>query len=324
VINGEGVLSIISAMISSLSALSTDAGGARPGKVVVLPGKKYSPEEIVRILLRRKWLILLPFAVGVAAAPPVASRVLERYRSETLIMVIPQRVPTRDVKSTVTAKVDDRLSSSIADPILTRSRLERIIRDLDLYSKERARGVLEDVVQRMRGDIEIKLEGKESFRVSYVSRDPRVAQMVTARLASLFIEENMRDSQNPAESPNSVPETQLERRQVNEHFRILKAASLPEKPYNPVQSIGFVLAGAAGGLVLGLALVVLLEYRVSSFSCEEDVLRVLSLPVLGVVPIMRSERERKSQRYRRLAVELAGLAVLLGAGVVLVLWRLRL
>jgi hypothetical protein len=46
VISGEGVLSIISAKIRSLSlsALSTDAGVAGTGKVVVLPGKKYSPE----------------------------------------------------------------------------------------------------------------------------------------------------------------------------------------------------------------------------------------------------------------------------------------
>ena len=45
-----------------------------------------------------------------------------------------------------------------------------------------------------------------------------------------------------------------------------------------------VVAGFGGGLVLGLLLAGFLEYRDSSFSSEEDVARVLILPVLGSIP----------------------------------------
>jgi hypothetical protein len=42
----------------------------RGAEVVVLPGKKYTLEEIVQICVRRWWLILLPLALGTAAGDP--------------------------------------------------------------------------------------------------------------------------------------------------------------------------------------------------------------------------------------------------------------
>jgi polysaccharide chain length determinant protein (PEP-CTERM system associated) len=70
---------------------------------------------------------------------------------------------------------------------------------------------MEDVVDRLRKDIDpIRVVGKESFRVSYVSRDAVTAQRVTERLASLFIEENLRDRENMAEDTNRFLDSQLE------------------------------------------------------------------------------------------------------------------
>ena len=78
---------------------------------------------------------------------------------------------------------------------------------------------MEDVVQRMRDDIKMKTEGKESFRVTYDSRDARTAQKTTERLASLFIEENLRDRENVAEDTNQFLDSQLEdaKRRLLEH-----------------------------------------------------------------------------------------------------------
>jgi polysaccharide chain length determinant protein (PEP-CTERM system associated) len=142
------------------------------------------------------------------------------------------------------AKVEDRLPS-ISDQIKSRSRLERIIRDFDLYPKERATQVLEDVVQRMRDDIEIKLDRNESFRVSYVSDNPQTAQKVTARLASLSIEENLLDREKLAEGANAFLASQLEdaKRRLIDHERKLEeyrrryAGQLPTQLQSNLQVI---------------------------------------------------------------------------------------
>jgi polysaccharide chain length determinant protein (PEP-CTERM system associated) len=179
----------------------------------MLPGKTYTPEDVIRLLLKHKWMIVAPFVVGLALSVAVASRIAERYRSETLIMVMPQRISTAILPQMVNDQIEQRLPS-ISDQIMSRSRLERIIAEYDLYAAERARGaIMEDVVQEMRTkDIKVGIEGRgtQSFRVSYESYDPAIAHKVTTRLASLYIEENQRDKDNLAQSTSAFLESELE------------------------------------------------------------------------------------------------------------------
>jgi uncharacterized protein involved in exopolysaccharide biosynthesis len=114
----------------------------------------------------------------------------------------------------------------------------------------------------------------------------------------------------------------LERRQAGEQFRILDPASFPEKPYNHLLKLEVAVGGSLAGLLLGLGLVGLLEYQDSSFKTEDDVARLLALPVLAIVPILIPERERQAQRRRRI-VGLAAVFVLLGSVAALAVWRLQ-
>jgi hypothetical protein len=73
------------------------------------------------------------------------------------------------------------------------------------------------------------------------------------------------------------------------------------------------------GLGLGLGCVVLLEYRDRSLKTDEEVSTVLSLPVLAVVPFMRSRRDQRLARSRRVVVHAALAASVLGCFAVLAL-----
>jgi polysaccharide chain length determinant protein (PEP-CTERM system associated) len=210
----------------------------------MLPGKKFTLADAKRLVLQRAWMVVLPTSIGLSFAPLISQRTQELFRSETLIMVIPQRVPDTYVKSTVTAKLEDRLPS-ISNMIQSRSRLERIINDFNLYPESRARGIMEDIVARLRRDINVKMEGPESFRISYVSKHPQIAQKVAARLASLYIEENLRDRENLAEETNLFLESQLAdaKQRLIEHETKLKtyqmryAGQLPSQLESNLQTI---------------------------------------------------------------------------------------
>jgi polysaccharide chain length determinant protein (PEP-CTERM system associated) len=211
----------------------------------VLPGKKYTPEDILRILWRHKWLIVLPLVVSSVAAFVVARRLPELYRSETLIQVIPQRIPESFVRSTVTARIEDRLGS-IQQIILSRSRLERVIQEFNLYPEERKIVVMEDVVERMRTrDVSVRVERGDAFRVSYTTGNPRVAQRVAERLGSLFIDENLRDREALAEQTSQFLDGQLEdaKRRLLEHEKKLEdyrnryTGELPSQLQSNLQAI---------------------------------------------------------------------------------------
>jgi protein tyrosine kinase modulator len=190
----------------------------------MLPGKKYTIEDIGRIAVRRAWIVVVSLGLCAGVAVVISKRLPNRFRSETLIMLMPQRIPDSYVKSAVSGRIEDQLNS-LEDQILSRSRLERIILDLDLYKSLRRTLPMEDVVQRMRDDIgPIKIVGKESFRLSYVSDEARTAQKTTERLASLFIEESVRDRENVAEDTTQFLGAQLAdaKRQLVEHEKKLE------------------------------------------------------------------------------------------------------
>jgi protein tyrosine kinase modulator len=76
---------------------------------------------------------------------------------------------------------------------------------------------MEDVVERMRTvDIGVDIVKGDAFRVSYESTDPHVAMRVTERLASLFIDESLRDREVLAEGTSQFLIAQLDeaRRQL--------------------------------------------------------------------------------------------------------------
>jgi len=217
----------------------------------VLPGTHYSAEEILRLLVRRAWLIVVPTAVALTIAVVVADRLPKKYRSETLIMVVPQRIPEAYVRAAVTMAVEDRVAT-LQDQLLSRSRLEQIIVDLDLYPSLRQRLPMEEVVQRMRADITLQGQSKTSnnrdstsFRIQYVSSEAVTAQRTTERLASLFIDENARDRVKVSEDTNRFLESQLEdaRHRLEEQekklelYRLRFSGQLPSQASANLQAI---------------------------------------------------------------------------------------
>jgi polysaccharide chain length determinant protein (PEP-CTERM system associated) len=96
------------------------------------------------------------------------------------------------VRPTVTSSIGERLQS-IGQEIMSRTRLEQVISELKLYQEEARSSTLEGIVELMRKSIQVEIKGREGyFTISYQGKDPRVVATVTNKLASLFIEENLR------------------------------------------------------------------------------------------------------------------------------------
>lgn len=93
--------------------------------------------------------------------------------------------------------------------------------------------------------------------------------------------------------------TALEHRQQGEQFRVMDAPNLPEEPTFPNRKI-FAGGGFAGGLVLGLLLAALLEYRDTSLRSEGDIWAFTKLPTLAVVSYIGGlDHSRESPKRRR-------------------------
>src|SRR6185436_10095205 len=125
-------------------------------------------------------------------------------------------------QSTVTTNIEDRLRS-INEQILSRTRLEGVLREFGLYIDQRQKLPMEQVVAMMRSQVNVTPVRGDSFRVAFTSSDPQTAMKVTNRLASMYIDENLRDREVQAEGTNQFLEAQLEtaRERLVEHEKKL-------------------------------------------------------------------------------------------------------
>lgn len=172
-------------------------------------------EDYIEIVLRRKWFLIVPFIVSIIGTILALVIIRPMYKSSTLILVEPQKVPEAYVKATVTEEIQERLNT-ISQQVMSRTRLESVIKEFDLYRGKKDKMGSEEVVELMRENIEIDVKGdpkkKElsAFTISFTDNNPEIAMHVTNRLASLFIEENLKAREQQAEGTTEFLENQLQ------------------------------------------------------------------------------------------------------------------
>lgn len=169
-----------------------------------------------RMLCRRRWWLALP-AFGIWVAVWAFAWFLPAvYRSETVILVEQQKVPEQYVVPNVSADLQDRLQN-MTQQILSRTRLLKIMEDFNLYPALRARLSGDELVERMRKDIQVELVqapnrsgNLTAFKVAFMSNNPALAQKVTSQLTSLFINENLKARQEQSAQTTQFLAAQLE------------------------------------------------------------------------------------------------------------------
>jgi protein tyrosine kinase modulator len=167
------------------------------------------------LVKRRRWYLLVPLFATWLALWGVSWFLPSVYRSSTLILVEQPTVSkivdpsTGDMSNDLQSRLD-----SLTQQVLSRTRLVRIIDSLNLYPKLRQRATPDDLVERMRKDIQIdtvRSPGNElsAFTISFVAENPRVAQQVTTELTNMLITGVVENSNSNAKDTTDFLASQL-------------------------------------------------------------------------------------------------------------------
>ncbi|MCF8075838.1 MAG: protein GumC [Desulfotignum sp.] len=177
------------------------------------PQKPIKPEEILEIIVRRKWLIILPVCCFLTLGVVLTLTAPKTYQASTLILVQQQSVPSEYVRSVVTSSINQRIST-ISQQILSRSNLEKIIGQFNLYA-DKPDMYLEDKIEDMRQRVQVKIEqargGTEAFSIRFSGRDPHRVMQIANTLASYFMDENLKVREAQAVGTSEFLEQELEK-----------------------------------------------------------------------------------------------------------------
>jgi len=176
---------------------------------------EFLPLSILRALWKRKLVIAMSWLAICATGAAVVYTLPAVYESRTVILIERQRIPERYVASTVNEDLSNRLNR-INQQILSYEPLLRLIEEFNLYTDDVDDLAQEEIVQNMRDDIKVGLvegwteRGSPAFQISYEGEDPNVVAQIANRLATLFIDENLRTRANQAIGTTEFLTNQLE------------------------------------------------------------------------------------------------------------------
>jgi succinoglycan biosynthesis transport protein ExoP len=184
--------------------------------------------EYLDLVRRRKlWIILLTLGISLSITV-VTLRLPSIYRAETVILVDPQKVPDSVVPTSVSGTVADRLST-IRQEVMSPTQLGLLTKEMNLYPALRDKVSEQELVSRMQRSttIEVVESGGQrlsTFRIAFTDTDRSQVALVANRLASLFIERNLKARQQRFNGTSQFLETELQetKHQLEEKEHLLQ------------------------------------------------------------------------------------------------------
>ena len=181
--------------------------------------------NISEMLRRRGVAIGWTFLGVVLASVLLAGLLPNRFETSSMLLIEPQTISRRLVEAGLEeSDVNNRLHLMTAE-ILSRSRLSRIIDDLDLYAEESDRKTREEVIELMRDDIRVEPVFPEmeptlgrrrdfdisTFRIFFQAERASTAAAVANRLAGDFVDEHLKERVELSEDTTEFVKRELAR-----------------------------------------------------------------------------------------------------------------
>lgn len=208
-------------------------------QVQVTPQLQRQIRHYIALAIRKRWFIIIPFCIAMVFGIYKAITLPRIYEARTLILVEPQRVPSRYVSSIVDDNLPARLDT-IKQQVMSRTSLEEIIDRFNLFSKPEQKDMfLEDKLESLRKRIDINVTrargGADAFSITFKGSEPKLVRDVANALATYFIDINLRVRETKAIGTSEFLDGQLEEMrqrlvEVEEAMKAYRTENMGELP----------------------------------------------------------------------------------------------
>ncbi|MRR14209.1 hypothetical protein EG833_02015, partial [archaeon] len=177
--------------------------------------KKIELQDIIDALVKKWYWVTMPLFFFLFVGMWFYVILPRQYEATTLILVQPQEIPSTYVQTSVSRSVEEQVIT-LSQEVLSRSNLENIIREMNLFPTERKSGVSMDIlVASMRSFIDLKTNAgsdrgeTSSFTITYRGQNPQKVAEITNKLAAFFIDSNLKQRARQASETTLFLEKQL-------------------------------------------------------------------------------------------------------------------
>ena len=152
------------------------------------------PSPIIKYVIglwRRRWLILM-LGWGLALIGWTALRLVpDVYESRAQLYFNTSTVSSEAAINVATTPDYDRRIAALQLQLLSRENLEKVISDTGLDEDIQSDAELEKAIQHIQDNVKVLSPELSFFNISYVDKDPVIAQKIVNSLVNRFIEQDL-------------------------------------------------------------------------------------------------------------------------------------
>ncbi len=166
-------------------------------------------KKYLDLFWRRKIFITILFLLSLPLGLGFYLRIPKTYQATCLLSYQQQQINPNKMSPEMRGRITETVST-LTQIVTSRSNLETMIKDLNLYPEMRQEKPIEDVIDVMREKIVIIPSKRgDTFRISFEGGDRQKVVRTTNALAAKFIEENLQYRQDKATETSSYTSDEL-------------------------------------------------------------------------------------------------------------------
>ena len=148
----------------------------------------------LNLIIVRDKILVVCVLLAVSVGPILYLKIPKIYQSSASIIYKEQNINPSRMSPDEGMQISEMVNT-VTQQVLSRTNLEKIIKEFNLYPEMQKVVPIEDIIEKIRKkDIEVGVSREKGnvFSVSFQGKDPQTVMKVTNELAAKFIEENLR------------------------------------------------------------------------------------------------------------------------------------
>lgn len=210
--------------------------------------------------LKKRWKLIALITIAATLVSAILSFfvIKPQYEAKTKLFIGKQESQDNNAYNNNDVMMYQQLMKTYAELVKTSDLVTKAVKSADLdYNQKEIKEILKNLNATPSSETQI-------LDLSFKGGNPKEVLKLTEAITSEFI----------SESKELIP---------NGNVQVIQKPQLPEKPVSPNKKLNILIAFVLG-LMVGVGVVLLLEYLDNTFKSREDLENTLDLPIIGTIP----------------------------------------
>lgn len=210
--------------------------------------------------LKKRWKLIALITISATLVSAILSFfvIKPQYEAKAKLFIGKQENQENNAYNNSDVMMYQQLMKTYAELVKTSDLVTKAVKSTNLeYNQKEIKRILNNLTANPSSDTQI-------LDLSFKGRNPKEVLKVTEAITNEFI----------SESKELIP---------NGNVQVIQKPQLPEQPVSPNKILNMLIAFVLG-LMVGVGIVLLLEYLDNTFKSREELEKTLELPIIGAIP----------------------------------------